>query len=234
MANYRAVVLSDAPVSYWRLDEASGTTAADQQGAYAATYAGTFTLKQAGALAGDPDTSVLLDGTSGQVSVPFTAALNTAEFTVEAWVRPIATISSEKAIWASRTSTTSGVFLYGITTNQLNAALYSSGINSLPAVNNGFVVNRWSYVALSYDGATARLYLNGTQASFLVLASYTTGTRATGIGADAANGIDFWDGDIDEVAYYNYPLSAAQIMRHYAAGIAPPFAFPANRMPLGV
>ena len=50
---YRDAVLADNPASYWRLDETSGTTAADDKGAAAGTYRNGVTLGQTGAL---PDT----------------------------------------------------------------------------------------------------------------------------------------------------------------------------------
>jgi hypothetical protein len=60
---YPDAVLADNPVSYWRLDETSGSTATDSKGANAGTYVNGPTLNQAGAL---PDTinnrAVQLDG----------------------------------------------------------------------------------------------------------------------------------------------------------------------------
>src|SRR2546426_1498950 len=50
---YSAQVLADNPVSYWRLDEASGTTAADQQGSNAGTITGGVTLNQPGVIPGN-------------------------------------------------------------------------------------------------------------------------------------------------------------------------------------
>src|SRR5205085_545084 len=75
-------------VSYWRLGEASGTTACDSYGANAGTYQGGFTLGRVGAIAGDPDTAAELDGVSGTVSVPHSTSLDVGDsFTVEAWVK---------------------------------------------------------------------------------------------------------------------------------------------------
>ena len=50
---YGDAVLADNPVGYWRLDETTGTTAADSKGTRPGTYANGVTLGQAGAL---PDT----------------------------------------------------------------------------------------------------------------------------------------------------------------------------------
>ena len=51
---YSQQVLADTPAAYWRLGEASGTTAADSSGANrTGRYLNTPTLGQPGALAGD-------------------------------------------------------------------------------------------------------------------------------------------------------------------------------------
>ncbi|MFL5821041.1 MAG: hypothetical protein ACJ76S_10225, partial [Solirubrobacteraceae bacterium] len=89
-ANYQ-----DAPraepslVGYWRLGETSGTVASDVKGAHPGEYEGGVTLGVPGLISGDPNTAVFFDGTSGDVTVPPSAAgpaaaLNPSKFSVEA------------------------------------------------------------------------------------------------------------------------------------------------------
>src|SRR5712692_4526714 len=69
--NYSTVVGSDTPVGYWRLDETSGTSAADSSGAHAnpLTYQGGYTLAtQPGAITGDADPGVTLNGSTGAIT----------------------------------------------------------------------------------------------------------------------------------------------------------------------
>ena len=54
-AAYRSAVLANHPISYWRLDEASGMVAADLEGAHSGTYLNAPSLGQSGVLVGDPD-----------------------------------------------------------------------------------------------------------------------------------------------------------------------------------
>src|SRR5437588_9336107 len=66
-APYAAAVTSTPGlVSYWRLGESSGTSACDGFGSSAGTYSGGVTLGSVGALSGDPDTAIPLDGATGQ------------------------------------------------------------------------------------------------------------------------------------------------------------------------
>ena len=69
--------MADAPRAYWRLGEASGTTAADQVSspARAPTWARP-TLGQAGIVPAAQSTAVTLDGADDSVRVPSSAALN--------------------------------------------------------------------------------------------------------------------------------------------------------------
>src|SRR4030095_11249083 len=78
----------DTPVSYWRLDETSGTSATDSTGGRTGTYTGGDTLNPTGALSDGADNAGSTNGTTGYVAVPYAAALNPAQFTLEAWAKP--------------------------------------------------------------------------------------------------------------------------------------------------
>ena len=85
-------------------------------------------------------------------------------------------------------------------------------------------VNRWSHLALTYDGGTLRLYLNGSQVS----SRATTGTirRTTDplwIGGNHPYG-EYFQGLIDEVRIYDRVLSAPDVRAGMStpSGSAPP------------
>ena len=82
-------------------------------------------------------------------------------------------------------------------------------------------VDRWSDVALTYDGATLRLYVNGRQVSTRA----TTGTIQTPpnplwIGGNRPYGEHF-RGLIDEVRVYDRALTENEIRRDMATPVAP-------------
>jgi hypothetical protein len=86
-ASYAQTVLSDGPVSYWRMEETSGTAAADVKGANAGTYTGGPTLGKDGLVHDGGKAPRFVSGTNW-VSVPSSASLGpTAAISVEAWVR---------------------------------------------------------------------------------------------------------------------------------------------------
>src|SRR4051812_48718243 len=76
-SDYRAAVLADNPVSYWRLDETGGTTASDQQGANPGTIQGAVTLNQPGAMTGEAAMS--FDGLYGLIDFGGSTSLQPAQ-----------------------------------------------------------------------------------------------------------------------------------------------------------
>jgi hypothetical protein len=85
-ADYRAQVVTDGPVGYWRLGESGGTTAGDETGANPGAYQGAPTLGVSGALASNSNTAASFNGSSQYVDVPSSVSLNVSSgVTVEAW-----------------------------------------------------------------------------------------------------------------------------------------------------
>ena len=83
---YAQEVLADNPVAYWRLGEASGTTAVDETGSHDGTYSG-VTLGATGLLAGDTDTAVEFNNSTDYIEVADHADFEVSTFTFECWVK---------------------------------------------------------------------------------------------------------------------------------------------------
>jgi len=219
--SYHDTVLDRSPVAYWRLGEASGSSAADQKAANPGTYTNSPTLAQPGALAGDADTSVGFDGVDDYVSVPDAASLRPANITVEAWLKP-ATGSTD---WASALMKTTpgtwgtGYGLYYRTAGTINFFVngYTNG-----AVATTIPLNEWTHVVGTYDGATVRLYTNGVLAASLAystaISHATTPLRIGEMHENTGNPLYFWKGGIDDVALYSTALTATQVRLHYDSG----------------
>jgi hypothetical protein len=92
-------------------------------------------------------------------------------------------------------------------------------------------VNTWTHLASTYDGATLRLYLNGSQ----VASTATTGNiEVSGgvlrIGGNAIWG-EYFSGLIDEVRIYNRALTPAQIQTDMNTPIGNPELMLGEPMP---
>jgi hypothetical protein len=87
---------------------------------------------------------------------------------------------------------------------------------------NALTANTWTYLAVTYDGAAMRLYVNGVQvASRAQTGAIATSTNPLQIGGDSIYG-QYFAGRIDEVRIYNRALSAAQIQSDMNTPVAPP------------
>lgn len=232
-ASYSATVSADAPVSYYRLEETTGTTANDS-GSFnkPGTYTGGYTLDQAGIPGGDAtDRAVAFNGTGylqvGRTDGSYAAV--TYPVTIEAFVKSTQTTGTPCIVGLTNNSTTDGSELLGLYLSGGIAALRyrnpSAGPTAYTATNVNIADGKYHQVVGVYASATSRsLYVDGqllgTQTS-----SFTAPTINTlGVGALARNGVaDFLNGTVDEPAVYDTALSSATILQHYqASGIPEP------------
>ena len=94
------------------------------------------------------------------------------------------------------------------------SSAHAFGVVTLPT-------NAWSYLAATYDGATLRLYVNGTfAASQAKTGAITSSTNALTIGSDPFYG-QYFSGLIDNVRIYNSALTQTQIQTDMTTPVAP-------------
>ncbi|MCP5525484.1 MAG: putative Ig domain-containing protein [Verrucomicrobiales bacterium] len=81
-------------------------------------------------------------------------------------------------------------------------------------------IGEWHHVVGTYDGTTARVYVDGElrNSSATVAANYSGTARGTRIGGDRASTANSFAGLVDEAAIYDYPLEPDVIAALYAAG----------------
>jgi hypothetical protein len=80
----------------------------------------------------------------------------------------------------------------------------SSGGAKLP-------VGVWTHVAVTFDGTTARFYLDGTETGSGGFSFGFDTESALHFGSDDPNGGNAFNGALDEVRLYDKALSAAEI-----------------------
>src|SRR5690606_11762249 len=73
-----------------------------------------------------------------------------------------------------------------------------------------WTVGEWKHVCLTYDGSTAKVYVNGTEEASQVLA-WNLVIDDFFIGKQVNNGAEYWNGLIDDVRLYNRALTAAEV-----------------------
>jgi hypothetical protein len=145
------------------------------------------------------------------VTVADAASLDlTTGMTIEAWVNPAAGTGWRSVVLKE----TPGGLAYALysANNASRPAGYvhissDIGLNGTAAI----ALNTWTHVALTYDGATLRMFVNGVQVStHAQTGSVIVAPGALRIGGDSVWG-EYFKGLIDEVRVYNRALSAAEI-----------------------
>ncbi len=220
---YRNAVNSDAPAGYWRLGEKSGTTVFDASGAgNTGNYVNSVALNEPGSSPSEVDPAA--NFSSGIASIPNSASLNpTSAITVEAWIKPLAVTNIDK--WAvAKVNSSLSIFDYAIYLSTASGSartvrfyLSTSGAtNASLNASLAFGDGQWTYVVGTWDGATMRLYINGSQVASTALTG-TLHTDPTALVVGGLSSASPFPGLLDETAVYPTALSAARVQAHYSA-----------------
>ena len=203
------------------MDETTGNTMADASGhANNGRYAGTYALGQPGAIAGDGNTAVGFDGQSGAASVVSSTALQVNTVTIELWIRKRS--DTEFGAYVAKNVEVGGgagsgwfQLLNSHHDGRLEFRLTSDGAPALVSTST-LALNTWYYVVATYDGAVAKLYVNGKLDSSLKV---TTTAKQTADPLFIGRRVDglFNDTVLDEVAIYPVALTADRIAAHWRA-----------------
>lgn len=223
---YGTRVFAADPTLYWRLGEASGTTAADAArfGTYPGVYRTGVTKGQPGIIPGD--TAVTTPGTQ-QGTVATQATLTpSAAFTAEIWFNT--TTPGGKLFGFENAQTGNGTnydkHLYMTSGGNL---AFGSWVGSAAVVTSplGYADGRWHQAVGVLDPSGRKLYVDGV----LVAQSAVTGAEtAAGYWRIGGGNLTSWPGAtsnfyfrgaLDEFSVYNGGLSANEIARHYALGV---------------
>ena len=214
-----ANVASTALVAAYGFEEGSGTTVADASGrGNAGTLSGATWVTT-----GKFGKALSFNGTSSLLTVASAASLDLAAgLTLEAWVRP-ASNSGNRAVLVKERSTGLAYALYArsASASRPNGTVRIASTNRTVTGTSALTLNAWSHLALTYNGATLALYVNGvlvaTQAR---TGAVTTSTNPLRIGGSTVAS-EYFSGLIDEVRLYSRALSQAEIQADEISAVRP-------------
>jgi len=224
-AGYAGAVVADNPVGLWRLGESAGPIAFDYWGGYNGLDNGTTPLTYGipGALFNDANTAASFDGYGSKIEIPYTAALNPTNFTVEAWAKVTGGQGTYRALVSARDEGTGfekGFIIYA-TSGNIWSFWVGDGTTWQTLNGPPVVLDQWTHLAAVYDGQTKYFYVNGALVGSQTIGYVPNDLRPIRIGAgknESAAG-DYWFyGTIDEVAIYNTVLPAERVEYHYLLG----------------
>gem|GEM_PF-1077349 len=218
----RLVVQPAELVAQWAFDETSGTTAADATGhGHSATLQGaTFASNST---TGKFGRALDFDGLDDTVSVPgFT--LPKPYFTISLWINPDTSLNSASSRFD---------LLYWdngnhphITFNRARKGeigLYveyeTVEYEDIHTATQSWPAATWKLVTFTFDGTNYRVYVDGALERTYNHPGIHIDTADPYIGSHLGEN-NFFDGQIDDVRFYNYPLPAQAVAALYNGGRA--------------
>ncbi len=220
--SYASTVLGTSGLlSYWRLGESSGSTAVDSKDSNNGTYTGGFTLGKPGAITGDSNTSVRLDGSSGYLSTP--ANPGGAQGTIEFWGYANDLGSRNGVVYTADDGTSTYSHQIGVLPDgSVRLYLLDGSVRSADTAPGLITANTWHYYALVWsDGGTADLYVDGTKrASVAIGSSWKGGTSCSSVMPPAPARVSPTPGRAGSTRPPSTTrrLSATTIQQHYNSG----------------
>jgi hypothetical protein len=210
-------------VSYWELEEASGTRV-DSHGANDLTASGS--PSNATAIQGD---GVDLVAGSSQYLAGSAISSLTTNFSASFWMKPDS-VAGYDGIYMS--GTTSNFWRLGISSG---TPKFTFTENDVADYKGGTTLSTgtWYHCVITKEGIgtnNLKIYLNGTLDGTHSVGSTTTPSGDTTFGAYNLTGSRslFFDGIIDEFAVWSRALSAADVTSLYNSGAGLPYEAPAT------
>jgi chitodextrinase len=196
-------------VAAYALREGTGTQTADASGnANGGTLSGPIWNP-----AGRYGSALTFDGVNDWVTIADAPTLDlSGGLTLEAWVRPNGGPSWRTVLLKESSSTLAYALYASATGGTPMGIVFTGGVQQKLSGTAALPATTWSHLALTYDGATMRLYVNGVQrSSKAVTGAMPNSSGPLRIGGNSVWTSEWFKGELDELRVYNRALSAAEI-----------------------
>jgi hypothetical protein len=137
------------------------------------------------------------------------SSINPAAFTAEAWVCP--NTQPDQAVFSTLSVVNTSGFELHIGTDGIPLVTMRNGSSYTDTkAASAVTMGLWVHLAVTFDGSSCKLYVNGVLSATSTISSFTAGSNAFNIGRRADGGCRF-NGKIDEVRVWNNARSIDQI-----------------------
>jgi hypothetical protein len=219
-ATFYNLTVNDGLAGYWKLDDASGSSAADGSGygnAGSVKNSPTWATSSLPSLSFNDPSALTLNGSTQYVDVTTAVTPTNAAFTACAWVKfavvsgfeSMASINGANVPAFTLYRDTGGKFAFDMrSADNTGATLYQVLGATAPTTGT------WYHTCGVYDGSQIHLYVNGTQEGTPVSVGSTwTPSGHTYIGGSIWAGSigNYLNGTVDDVRIYSRALSDTEI-----------------------
>ncbi len=219
------------PFAYWKFDENSGTSVNDSSGN---NYSGSLLggMGSSSWVQGKVGSGLSFDGIDDHINIyssGFDTSFNHLRGSISAWIRiPTASLwadtSSNRAIIQLAEDTSNFIVIRKTTTPNQLAFVYTAGGVSVSTLYSTSRTD-WFHVALTWDKLAdlTNYYVDGTLIDFDTGLGTWSGTGALGatranIGSRLSDGTDPFQGFIDDVRVYNFPITSGSVSGAMTSG----------------
>jgi len=207
--------------AWWKLDETTGSSAAESAGSNTGTLAGGTLVAQAGRHGG----SMAFDGTDDVITTSYAGITGPSDRSISAWIKPSGSGTWRTIVSWGNVAVNGNKFDFQLDSSD---RLYLGAYGRWQIGTTALQDDRWYHVALTFasdgtpDTSEVKLYVNGVEESYdgaSVAGSFWTQPAGTvTIGNFPLGGSSFFNGNIDDVRIYNDELSAAEVLELYKQG----------------
>lgn len=151
------------------------------------------------------------DGVDDYVTIP--TIPTSSQITIELMFNPLSVGSTKNLCWGYTTNR----FILTVETNLTMKWFMTIGGVGIGYKTTSLLynMNAWNHVAITYDGATIRFYLNGVQDPATFAATGTSAADAFYLGTNYNHTTSFFHGSIDDVRIWNVARTQAEIQASY-------------------
>ncbi len=224
-----------SPIGHWKLDDGNGLTVADASGNGLAGALVNRPVWTSGRLGG----GLSLNGTNDYVQIPNPGPLSPQKMTLSLWVNPSSFSNANGSSMLANVGlhdASDGYYGLAIDTAGKPVAMLNIGDgegNAVRLKGSALTVGQWSHLAMTYDNATLKLYVDGVAAGQVPINRVRTTSPAPLVVGRRGDAAHYFKGILDDVQLYSQALSAVDI-----AGLVgtspppPPSAAASSSLPL--
>ncbi|WP_339675719.1 LamG-like jellyroll fold domain-containing protein [Cyclobacterium marinum] len=198
-------------VGHWTMENGSGNTLIDYSGkGNDATIQNTSGISL---VPGKVGQALRLPGSINRyASVPHNSTLDINEaITIAAWIKP--TAIQRKQILSKSGPDGYELSIYETGKLEFRINRESSGSDYRINSNGNYIADgqTWSHVAVTFDGTTSKIYINGVEDNSATYFPLQINSNTTELQIGAKYGNNRWEGDLDEIRLYKRALSGSEI-----------------------
>ena len=203
-------------IGWWKLDnnvkDSSINTTTNYPGKWRGTEA--YTTGKQFNYAGDFDGSSSIDTQTASV-ITNLYATSTNYWTTSAWIKVPTSVASDSVVIGSAGGTGSNAtYIMWVESSNQNLLIRLRG-GTVLTIGSDVDDNTWYHTVVTWDGTTAKAYLDGTFINNISVGSASNQLKEVNIGANDAGAENYFNGQIGDVRIYNRALTSTEVENLY-------------------